>query len=144
MKILVLNGPNINLLGKREPETYGKKSYEELCGLIKAEAEKEGIEVSVTQSNVEGELVNILQEADSKYDGVVLNPAAYTHYSIALLDVISAISIPVVEVHISNIHAREDFRKKTVTASACIGQICGFGFNSYILGLKAIIAHLSK
>ena len=93
---------------------------------------------------MEGELVNILQEADTKYDGVVFNPAAYTHYSIALLDVISAISIPVVEVHISNIHAREEFRKKTVTTSACIGQICGFGFDSYVLGLKAIKNHISR
>jgi 3-dehydroquinate dehydratase-2 len=144
MNILVLNGPNINLLGKREPEVYGKMDYETLCGIIKAEAEKEGVNVEIMQSNLEGELVNILQEADAKYDGVVLNPAAYTHYSIALLDVIYAISIPVIEVHISNIHAREEFRKKTVTTPACIGQICGFGFDSYILGIKALKKHLSK
>jgi 3-dehydroquinate dehydratase-2 len=144
MKILVLNGPNINLLGKREPEIYGDKGYEMLCAIIKTEAEKEGINADIMQSNVEGELVDILQQADGKYDGVVFNPAAYTHYSIALLDVISAISIPVVEVHISNIHAREEFRKKTVTTPACIGQICGFGFDSYRLGLKAVKKHLSK
>lgn len=144
MKILVLNGPNINLLGKREPEIYGEMGYGTLCDIIKAEAKKEGIEAAIMQSNVEGELVNILQEADSEYDGVVLNPAAYTHYSIALLDVITAISIPVVEVHISNIHAREEFRKKTVTTPACIGQICGFGFDSYILGLKALKRRLSE
>ncbi len=144
MKILVLNGPNINLLGKREPEIYGKNDYNDLCDIIKAEAKNANIEVDVMQSNIEGEMVDILQAADGKYDGVVINPAAYTHYSIALLDVISAISTPVVEVHISNIHAREEFRKKTVTTSACIGQICGFGFDSYILGIKAIQQYLIK
>jgi len=143
MKILVLNGPNINLLGKREPKVYGNGTYKTLCDIIEAEAQKASIEVDIKQSNIEGELVDILQAADTQYDGVVFNPAAYTHYSIALFDVISAISIPVVEVHISNIHAREEFRKKTVTTPACIGQICGFGFDGYILGLKAIQKHLS-
>lgn len=144
MKILVLNGPNINLLGKREPEVYGKSDYNALCNTINTEAKKLDVEVDVLQNNVEGELINILQQADDKYDGVVFNPGAFTHYSIALLDAISSISIPVVEAHLSNIHAREDFRHKSVTASACIGQICGFGFDSYILGLRAVIKHLSK
>jgi 3-dehydroquinate dehydratase-2 len=144
MKILVLNGPNLNLLGKREPEVYGKKDYSSLCNFIKAEAEKLDIEADIMQNNVEGELINILHRADDKYDGVIFNPGAYTHYSIALLDAISSISVPVVEVHISNIHAREEFRHKTVTTSACIGQICGFGFDSYILGLKALKNYLSK
>lgn len=144
MKILVLNGPNLNLLGKREPDVYGKRDYSALCNFVKEEAQKMGIEADTLQNNVEGELVNILQRADDKYDGVVFNPGAYTHYSIALLDAISSISVPVVEVHISNIHAREEFRHKTVTTSACIGQICGFGFDSYILGLKALKTYLPE
>jgi 3-dehydroquinate dehydratase-2 len=144
MKILVLNGPNINLLGKREPQVYGKEDYNALCEIIKNEASKMDIDADVMQNNVEGELVNILHDADEKYDGVVINPGAYTHYSIALHDAIAGISIPVVEVHISNIHAREEFRKTSVTASACIGQISGFGFDSYILGIKAAKNYLVK
>ena len=144
MKILVLNGPNINMLGKREPEIYGGRGYDALCEEIEAYAKSAGIDADIMQSNVEGELVGALQEADGVYDGVVMNPAAYTHYSVALLDAIHAISIPVIEVHISNIHAREEFRKNTVTTPACIGQICGFGFDSYILGIEALKRHLNQ
>ncbi len=144
MKILVLNGPNINLLGKREPDVYGKKDYDALCEYVSKQAELMGIKADLMQNNVEGELVNILHEADSKYDGVVINPGAYTHYSIALKDAISGISVPVVEVHLSNIHAREEFRKTSVTASACIGQISGFGFTSYSLGMTAVKDYISN
>ncbi len=144
MKILVLNGPNINMLGKREPEIYGGRGYDALCDDIQAYAKSINAAIDIMQSNIEGELVSALQEADGVYDGVVMNPAAYTHYSVALLDAIYAISIPVVEVHISNIHAREEFRKNTVTTPACIGQICGFGFDSYILGIEALKRHLNQ
>ncbi len=144
MKILVLNGPNINLLGKREPDVYGKKDYDALCEYIKKEAVTIGVEVDVMQNNVEGELVNILHDADENYDGVVMNPGAYTHYSIALKDAISGILVPVVEVHLSNIHAREEFRKTSVTASSCVGQISGFGFMSYILGITAVKDYISN
>lgn len=142
MKLLVLNGPNINMLGKREPEVYGNTSYDMLCSAIKAEADNLEIDVDIKQSNIEGELVTMLQQADDEYDGVVFNPAAYTHYSIALYDAIKAISIPVVEVHLSNIHSRETFRQHTVTTAACIGQICGFGIDSYMLGMRAISDYL--
>jgi 3-dehydroquinate dehydratase-2 len=142
MRLLVLNGPNINMLGKREPEIYGNTSYEMLCSAIKAEAINLDIEVDIKQSNIEGELVTMLQQANNEYDGVVLNPAAYTHYSIALYDAIKAISIPVVEVHLSNIHSREFFRQHTVTTAACIGQICGFGIDSYMLGMRAVLDYL--
>lgn len=143
MRLLVLNGPNINMLGKREPEIYGNTNYDMLCSAIKAEANSLDIDVEIKQSNIEGELVTILQQADDEYEGVVFNPAAYTHYSIALLDAIKAISIPVVEVHLSNIHSRETFRQHTVTTGACIGQICGFGIDSYMLGMRAISDYLS-
>ena len=143
MKILVLNGPNINLLGKREPEIYGDVDYKKLCEMIQVEAQKLEIDVDIKQNNVEGELVDILQQADGVFDGIVFNPAAYTHYSIALLDAIKAISIPVLEVHLSNIYSREEFRNKSLTAEACIGQICGFGVESYLLGLHAIVEYLS-
>ena len=110
MKILVLNGPNLTLLGKREPEIYGDTDYKKICEIIQSEAKNLKIEIDIKQNNVEGELVNILQQADGVYDGIVFNPAAYTHYSIALLDTIKAINIPVVEVHLSNIYSREEYR----------------------------------
>ncbi|MCK5128758.1 MAG: type II 3-dehydroquinate dehydratase [Clostridiales bacterium] len=142
MKILVLNGPNINLLGKREPEIYGNNSYKALCEAVEKEAKALGVAVDIVQNNSEGELVTILQQADDVYDGVVFNPAAYTHYSIALLDTIKAIGIPVMEVHLSDIHKREDFRRHTVTTAACVGQVCGLGIDSYIVGMRKLYDYI--
>ncbi len=138
MNILVLNGPNINLLGVREPELYGRTTYADLCALIQREAESLGVAVDIVQSNIEGELVGHIQAALGHYDGIVLNPAAYTHTSIALLDALKAVGLPAVEVHLSNIHAREEMRHHSVTASACVGQICGFGPAGYALALQAL------
>lgn len=136
MKIMVLNGPNINFLGIREKEVYGSQNYEEMCQHIKRNIKKE-IELEIYQSNIEGELINLIQKAYfDKFDGIVINPGAYTHTSIALYDAIKSVSIPTIEVHISNIHKREDFRHKSFTAAACIGQICGLGSDGYILAIE--------
>lgn len=136
MKIMVLNGPNINFLGIREKEVYGSQNYEEMCQYIKRNIKKE-IELEIYQSNIEGELINLIQKAYfDKFDGIVINPGAYTHTSIALYDAIKSVSIPTIEVHISNIHKREEFRHKSFTAAACIGQICGLGSNGYILAIE--------
>ena len=140
MKILVVNGPTLNLLGKREPDIYGNQTYEDLCEYIKKCAKHLKIEVDVVQFNNEGKLIGVIQDAvDDEYDGIVANLGAYTHYSYALHDVIKGQTLPCVEVHMSNIHAREEFRAKSVTASAGIGIISGFGFLSYELGLRAIV-----
>ncbi len=144
MKVLVLNGPNLNLLGVREPDVYGKTDYEALCEAVRAEAQVLGVEVEIRQSNMEGELVSWIQQALGQFDGVLINPAAYTHTSVALLDALKAVALPAVEVHLSNIHAREEFRRKSFTAPACIGQICGFGADSYRLGLRALVGVLSR
>ena len=144
MKILFLNGPNLNLLGTREPEKYGTLTLQDIENDIKAEAIKMNINVEFYQSNIEGELVNKIQEAKGTFDGIVMNPAAYTHTSVAIRDAILAVEIPTVEIHISNIHTREEFRKTSLTAPACIGQITGFGENSYKLGLIAITDFISK
>ena len=137
-KILVLNGPNLNLLGMREPGVYGSESYETICGRIAGEAEKLDLEVAFAQHNGEGALIDELHGAMGVYDGVVLNAGAYTHYSIAIRDAIVAIRLPVVEVHLSNIHAREEFRHTSVIAAVCRGQIAGFGPDSYLLALRAL------
>lgn len=144
MRVLVVNGPNINMLGIRETSIYGDMNYEGLCEYIKSNGTELGMDVTTMQSNIEGDIVTMIQEANSVYDGIVINPAAYTHYSIAILDAIKAISIPVVEVHISNIHKREEFRHKSVTAMGCVGQICGFGIHGYVLGLEALKNIVSK
>ena len=144
MKILFLNGPNLNLLGTREPDKYGTQTLKDIELFIKEEAEKLNIEIEFYQSNIEGELVNKIQEAKNVFDGIVMNPAAYTHTSVAIRDAILAVSIPTVEIHISNIHTREEFRKTSLTAPACVGQITGFGINSYKLGLIAISDHLKS
>ena len=139
MKLLILNGPNINMLGIRESAVYGVEDYVALCQFIKATALELGVETEIKQSNCEGDLVTFIQEAYGEVDGIVINPAAYTHYSIALLDALKSVKIPAIEVHLSNIHAREDFRHKSVTAAACKGQICGLGFEGYALAMRALV-----
>lgn len=138
MKILVINGPNMNFLGVREKSIYGEKTYEDLCTYLYKNAQELSLEIDLVQSNIEGEIINYIQSAYNKYDGIVINPAAYTHYSIAIHDAIKSIEIPTVEVHISNVHGREEFRKKSVTACVCIGQISGFGFFGYVMGMMAL------
>lgn len=137
MKILFLNGPNLNLLGQREPGIYGKATLAEIEGKVRERAEKLGAAIEFRQSNLEGELVNWVQEAKGKFDAIVLNAAAYTHTSIALRDAIAAGGVPTIEIHLSNIHAREEFRHMSVIAPVCVGQILGFGMNSYILAVEA-------
>ena len=139
MRILFLNGPNLNLLGTREPNVYGSFTLAEIEGKVRERATQSGVEVEFRQSNVEGELVTWIQEAKLKFDVIVLNAAAYTHTSIALRDAISAVRIPTIEVHLSNIHSREEFRHKSLIAPVTRGQIAGFGWRSYILGLEAAI-----
>ncbi len=144
MKILFLNGPNLNLLGTREPDKYGKCTLNDIENYIKKEAASINVDVKFFQSNIEGELVNKIQEAKGNFDGIVINPAAYTHTSVAIRDAFLAVEIPAVEIHISNIHTREDFRKHSLIAPVCIGQITGFGAESYKLGLIAIVDFLRK
>lgn len=139
MRILVINGPNINFLGIREPGIYGAKNYAELTALVEAAGQRLGAAVDCFQSNCEGEIIDVIQNAYGKYDGIVINPAAYTHYSIAIYDALKAVPVPAIEVHISNTHAREEFRHRSVTAAACIGQIMGLGFDSYVLALQALV-----
>ena len=135
-KILVINGPNINMLGIREKNIYGRQDYKSLCEYLRAVVFQLGIEIELYQSNYEGDIVTVIQQAYGKFDGIVINPAAFTHYSIAILDALKAVNIPTIEVHISNIHQREEFRHKSVTAPACVGQICGLGFKGYALALE--------
>jgi 3-dehydroquinate dehydratase-2 len=142
--IFVLHGPNLNLLGTREPEVYGRVMLAEIGAALKALATELHVKVESRQSNWEGQLVDWIQESGRSAQGVVINPAALTHYSIALHDAIKAVSVPVVEVHLSNIEARELWRKTSVTASACAGQISGFGPQSYLLGLRAVCAQLAE
>ncbi len=138
MKVLIINGPNINLLGIREKHIYGAMSYKDMHGYLNEKSKELSITVDIVQSNIEGEIVNYIQHAYGKYDGIIINPAAYTHYSIAILDAIKAVEISTIEVHISNIHSREEYRKKSVTAAACIGQISGFGVYGYVLAMMAL------
>jgi len=141
---MVLHGPNLNLLGLREKEIYGTIRLKEVDQKIKSFAKNEGFEVAIRQSNSEGEMVNFIQRAFQKFDGLLINPAAYTHTSIALRDAILGIKIPAVEVHLSNIYAREGFRHLSYVAGIAVGQVTGFGVNSYLLGLRALIDHLRK
>ncbi len=142
MKILIINGPNINLLGTREPEIYGTLTMQKINDELNTYAKELGIDTEFFQSNIEGEIVDKIQNAKNDCQGIVINPAAYTHTSVAIRDAISAVALPAVEVHISNIHAREEFRKNSFIAPVCIGQICGFGADSYKLGLKGLVDSL--
>lgn len=138
MKIQIVNGPNLNLLGKREPGIYGSSSFDEYLPELRKQFPD--VEISYYQSNVEGELINKMQEVGFTYDGIVLNAGAYTHTSVALQDCIRSLKSPVIEVHISNVHKREEFRHKSMISAACLGVICGFGLDSYRLAVEALIA----
>lgn len=139
MKILVINGPNLNMLGIREPKIYGKERYWDLCGKINEHAVARGVEVEIFQSNHEGALVDRIQEAYRKVDGIVINPAAYTHTSVALLDALKAVGIPTVEVHISDVSKREAFRQISYVRDACIATIQGHGFDGYLEAMDLLI-----
>lgn len=141
-KVLVLHGPNLNLLGTREPEIYGSTTLEDVNALLRKRAEDAGLGIDFLQSNHEGVLVDAVQQANHKYDYIIFNAAAFTHYSIALRDAIAAIEVPVIEVHISNVHQREDFRHTSVLAPVAMGQICGLGVASYLAALEAVIYKL--
>ncbi|MGH7797159.1 MAG: type II 3-dehydroquinate dehydratase [Candidatus Binatia bacterium] len=136
-KILVLNGPNLNLLGKRQPEIYGHLTLEQIDQKVRALAKELAVEIEIRQSNHEGEIVTWIQEAPKQFGAIVINPAAYTHTSIAMRDAITAAGIPTIEVHLSNIHRREPFRRHSHIAEVAVGQIAGFGVNSYLLGIRA-------
>ncbi|NBV23388.1 MAG: type II 3-dehydroquinate dehydratase [Proteobacteria bacterium] len=139
MNILFLNGPNLNLLGQRQPEIYGRTTLADIANRLQEQAAKAGVTVDFRQSNHEGELVTWIQQAMGKFDVIVINAAAYTHTSVALRDAISAVALPAIEIHLSNIHAREEFRHRSLIAAVCKGQIAGFGENSYYLALQAAL-----
>ncbi len=143
MKFLVINGPNLNLLGSREPDIYGNSGYDALVARIKAAGESMHVAVDCIQSNHEGAIIDAIHAARGVYDGMVINPGAYTHYSYAIMDALKAVEIPTVEVHISNVHKREEFRHKSVTAAACEGQICGLGQFGYVVAMGYLIERLS-
>lgn len=143
MKILILHGPNLNLLGTREPEVYGRDTLDDINARLRDLAAKEKAELRIVQSNHEGTLIDELHKAKAdKFDGVLMNPGALTHYSYALRDAIAAIELPTVEVHLSNVHKREEFRHRSVLAAVCVGQVLGFGAKSYDLGLEGLVEKL--
>jgi 3-dehydroquinate dehydratase-2 len=143
IKVLVLHGPNLNLLGQREPTVYGHTSVAEIDAALRQLAQERGAQLRIVQSNHEGVLIDALQGAAPWADGVLINPAAYTHTSLALRDAIAATGLPVVEVHLSNIQAREPFRHRSLVAPVCVGQVSGFGMRSYLLGLAGLLAYLA-
>ncbi|UJF16035.1 type II 3-dehydroquinate dehydratase [Jeotgalibaca sp. MA1X17-3] len=144
MKIVIINGPNLNFLGIREPDIYGTQTLEDIETNIQKYAETQEVSCTFFQSNSEGEIIDRIQQAyQEKVDGIVINPAAYTHYSYAIHDAVKAVSIPTIEVHLSAIHARESFRKESVIAPACMGQISGFGETGYLLAIQALKENLS-
>lgn len=138
-KILVIHGPNLNLLGQREPGIYGKVTLAQINSELKKTAQKKGVSLKIVQSNYEGQIVDLIQKAKAKFSGVLINPAAYTHTSVAIRDAISASAIPTVEVHLSNIYSREEFRQKSLISPVAKGTVLGFGAKSYTLGLQALI-----
>jgi len=144
MKILIIHGPNLNMLGKREPDIYGATTLEEINSSLKKLAADLGAEAAFFQSNSEGDIVSTIQDAMSEYDGIIINPGAYTHTSVAIRDAILSSGLPVVEAHISNVYKREDFRQKSYVSGVALGVISGFGVNSYFLGLKGLIEHLEN
>ncbi len=143
-KILLMHGPNLNLLGTREPGIYGTVGFDEINKRMSQVAQENGVELRVFQSNSEGALVDAIQDARNWADGIVINPGAYAHYSIAMRDALSAVKLPAIEVHLSNIHAREEFRHKLVLTPVCVGMICGLGWRSYLYALEAMIAILKE
>jgi 3-dehydroquinate dehydratase II len=144
LRILVLHGPNLNLLGQREPEIYGHTTLADINVLLSELGRELGVEVEAFQSNVEGELVSKIQQARGKYRAIIINAGAYTHTSVAILDAIHGVGLPVVEVHLSNLYKREEFRHHSFIARAAVGQICGFGAESYLLGLRAAVSIVRK
>ena len=143
MKILVINGPNLNMLGIREPGIYGSENYDDLVRVITDAAVGRGVEVEIFQHNHEGVIVDKIQSALGRFDGIIINPAAYTHTSVAILDAVKAVGIPAVEVHISDVSAREDFRQISYVRLACIDTFAGFGFNGYVKAMDRLIEHLN-
>ncbi|MGB7538815.1 MAG: type II 3-dehydroquinate dehydratase [Anaerolineales bacterium] len=143
IKILLIHGPNLNLLGEREPDVYGRMTLAEIDQRLTAAASARGAELRTVQSNCEGEIINAIQEARTWAGGLIINPGAFTHYSLAIRDALSAVRLPAVEVHISNVFAREEFRHRSVIAPVCIGSVCGFGWRSYDLALNGLLEHLN-
>ena len=140
MKLLVLNGPNLNMLGIREPDIYGKETYDDLCRMVKEHAEKRGVDVALYQSNHEGDLIDRIQMAYGEIDGIVFNPGGYTHTSVALCDAVKAVGIPTVEVHMSDLKSRDDFRQVSYIRQACIATFMGKGFGSYLEALELLVS----
>jgi len=143
-KILILHGPNLNLLGLREPEIYGRTTLAEIDAQLTELADQEGVEVTIMQSNHEGDLIDAIGKARQWADGILINPAGYTHTAVAIRDAVAAVGLPAVEVHLSNIFAREKFRSRSMIAPVATGQICGFGADSYLLGLRALLSEIQK
>tara|TARA_Y100000741_G_scaffold258370_1_gene199309 strand:- start:60 stop:500 length:441 start_codon:yes stop_codon:yes gene_type:complete len=143
-KILIINGPNLNLLGEREESKYGKATLEEVKKNCEEHAKLIGIQITFSQSNIEGEIVTMIQKAKGEFDGIIINAAGYTHTSVAILDALLAIKLPTIEIHITNIYNREEFRKKSLISKAANGIICGFGIKGYIMALDSIVEILKK